>query len=266
MLRTAAGEVTWVGEANAGHPSPVQRRRLALPPLLRIVLMLLLSALLTLVLRPPVPPPEALAAAGEYLAQEYAGYTFELPPRSLCLLGNCTLTYTTSHQGEYARVSLEVSRRDGQYVVVSSSLGIGRADGGQIVRFAVSVLLVLGLIVLVFFVSVPRTFGRKCPRDLCLLTVTEETVVPSRIEKSGLGLAPIIERIYRCPKCDFEHHEALFDPSFRPWSALPHLSSQETNERRLANAITVQDHARLLADAKAAALAASSSDSPWLYR
>jgi len=252
------------GLAPEHQPAARSRAVLGLP--YRVTLMLLLLAALVWMWFPMRAPAQVVVTAQRYLATEYADYWFEQPQSATWFLGTWTVAFATDHQGEPAKVAVEVVRRDGELAVASSSLSIGRADGGRLLRWGLSVLLLVGFIYLVFFVSIPRTFGRKCPRDLSLLAMTETTVVAGQSHASGVGFAPIIERIYACRVCDFEHHEALVDPTYRMWATLPHWSSQATNEWRLRHSITKEQYERLLTNAKDAARAKCSSDSPWLYR
>jgi len=250
----------------APEPGPVTRPQRVRGLSYRVALMLLLLAALVWMWFPMQAPAQVVVAAQRYLDAEYSEYWFDQPQSAAWFLGTWTVVFPTEHQGELAKVAVEVVRKDGELTVASSSLSIGRADGGRLLRWGLSVALLVGMIYLVFFVSIPRTFGRKCPRDLSLLAMTETTVVAGHSHASGVGFAPIIERVYACRVCDFEHHEALVDPTYRPWAALPHWSSQATNEWRLRHAITKEQYERLLADAKDAARAKCSSDSPWLYR
>ncbi len=252
--------------------------RLALPAPVRIGLFLLLAAALIGLWRPLPASPGALAAAGAYLRETYKGYEMQAPSTQGWLFGQRVLVYGTLHYGSPSRVVVVLSEADGQWQVTDARLVIGGPEGRRMATWLLSLISTIGMLYLVFFVSVPRTFGRKCPRDLSLLAVSETVVMPGQVHKSGLGLAPIIERVWSCRQCDFRHHEALLDPLYRPtlpaatmvakpspWYDVDALA-EKWDRIRMERAITDEQYEQMLIDAKAAARAKSSSDSPWLYR
>jgi len=233
---------------------------------LRIGLLCLLLAFLIVIGRPVTPSPEALAVAGQYLAEKFPAYTFEAPRLGRLPSSAFTLTYATDYGETRAAVILTLSRHDGELAVDSSRLYIGDADPLRLARWSVMFVAVFGFVYLVFFVSLPHTFGRKCPRDLSLLKVTERVVIPGKVHRSGIGLAPIIERTYACRRCDFRHYEALSDPTYRPSVPSPYESARDIRARWEKKGLTDEDYERLLTEAKEDARARSSTDSPWLYR
>ncbi len=148
-------------------------------------------------------------------------------------------------------------------------------DSRRIVDGLLTFAILCAVASLVFFVGVPQTFGRKCPRDLTLLTMTEKVVVPGQVHVSGMGLAPILERTFTCRRCDFRHSEAVVDTSDRAnfpstWLKVPNWYARDPDgmsnkweELRMQRAITDERYAELLAEAKEVAQAKSSADSPW---
>jgi hypothetical protein len=162
-----------------------------------------------------------------------------------------------------------------------------RATGGTLVigyepqaylRWGAQFAIIVALAYVVFFVSVPQLFGRKCPRDGVLLRMTERLLIHQQLHKNGTDLAPIIQRRFECPRCDFHHLKALIDPTWRPpitpitpvfalWLNTPELQkkAEEARQERLRNAITDEEYEAQLARAKEDARANNSRDSPWLY-
>lgn len=250
--------------------------RLALPLPIRVGLVLLLAAVLFAIWRPIAASPQAIAVANQYLAEKYKGYTVVPPANESRLFGTTTLIYQAEHQGSPARIAVSLALEQGQLVVQETRLYIGSTDNRRFVTWFISLAATIGMVYLVFFVSIPRTFGRKCPRDLTLLTMTEAEVVPPQVSTSGIDLAPVIERTYSCRVCDFRHCEALIDPNYRSPVAMWGRGSiyvrnadeweKRYEERRKERAITDERYKQLLDDAKEAARAKSSTDSTWLYR
>jgi len=125
---------------------------------------------------------------------------------------------------------------------------------------------------LLFFKSVPRAFGRKCPRHGCLLESTDTVVQPQTWDPKGLSRPCIIERTYACPECDFRHVEAFPDPHYRPVATLETpvyqyqwqtAAAEKMHKRRMETAITDEEYKELLAQAKKRALEKTSRDSLW---
>jgi hypothetical protein len=136
------------------------------------------------------------------------------------------------------------------------------------------------LATLVFFYAVPRTFGRKCPRDGTLLPIKETVVVRSRYDTALMTRPAIIQRTWACPKCDFRHAEALRDPNHRPTELIDprfvvprYRTSDDEFEKyeirrreALERSVTEEQYAEMLSDAKRRAAELSSPDSPWRGR
>ncbi len=261
------------------------RRQSPLPLTMRIGVAVLLMALTAWILLPIKPPPEALTAAARYLEAEYSRYEVVPAARATRFLGTITLTYATSHEGASAKIVVFVVRSGGELVVRDARLMIGEVTGNRIATFLIPLIGTWALICLVLLWAVPRTFGRKCPRDQSLLAVDDRVAVPEQHHASGVAFEPIIERVYRCRKCDFRHYEAFPDPTHRqtvplgrlvtsitwtpahiPWRRDIDELAEESDARRMAGAITKEQYDRLLREAMEAARARSSRDSPWLYR
>ncbi len=252
--------------------------RAAMPRPVRIGLLILAALVLIWLWRPTPASPEALGVADLYLAAEFPEYTVFPPANETRLFGTTILSYRAEQEGYPARINVVLVRQGGRLSVREAYLYLGASEPKRYATWGVTLVVVVVVAYLVFFVSIPRTFGRKCPRDLTLLTMTERVAVPSQIHTSGIGMAPILERTYACRTCDFRHCEALIDGSYRAsvpssWIKVPNWyiadpdgMAEKWERERMARAITDEQYQQLLADAKEAARAKSSSDSPWLYR
>lgn len=225
---------------------------------------------------PAAVSPEFAEVAREHVARNNPGIELGPAIQQTGRFGKYDVRLSGNRDGQTATilVSLEMTA-DGPRVIKTSTI-LGDYNGVPL-RIA-QMVMVIAFVITVFFWAIPQTFGRRCPRDGSLLRYGERSVFPPRYGVKLMTLAAIIQRTWSCPKCDFRHEEACPDPNHRPamlvssaFAGVPHIrmaDSVETiiEERRrdaLARAITDEQYAKDLDEARKTAAGITSPDSPW---
>ncbi len=225
--------------------------------------------------RPTPANPEAVAVAIRHLDKRYPSRQFQRPDTQRGHLGTYRLVFlgVEADKGNYVEVTVHSSPNG--LAVTGSELYVG-TPGGSALPVLLLIAAAFCLAGYVFFSVIPNRFGRRCPRDHSLLEVREAQVHGSVSDERGAVRAPIIERIFWCPKCDFQHVEAMPDPEFRPQAEpvtfvtqSPLLSDGmaqrlQDEYRRAHSVMSDEEWQELLRGAKAEARKKTSADSPWV--
>jgi hypothetical protein len=189
-------------------------------------------------------------------------------------LGSYHLTFhgVRGQESQPVMARVRFSTAGGAATVAEAQLFLSRGGASPAVWIA-QVAVAIAAMVFLLFVSVPRTFGRKCPRDRSLLQARDVTVVGQQFDRAGVTLPLVLERWYECRQCDFRHVDAFADPNHRPaglFAASVSRFNPEDIHRKLAyyreHGLTEAAYDAQVGAAKAAAREKCSPDSPWLQQ
>jgi len=255
-----------------------ERRLLSLPWRITIVLGLAVALWATW---PQSTDPHLEAIGRAYLVEHHHDVAWGEVVRQAGLPGRVQVTFAGVRRGDQESYAIVSYARTGDEVAVSEArIYLGQANRQPAWRYF-GVLALVALAVNSVLASTARTFARRCRRDRSVLRVREQVVHPQMFDRKGATLPPIIERWYECPICDFRHVEALVDPSYRGNSlvrrGVPFARSLRTIDyvddrvesllsRYASEGLTPEEYDGLLAEAKDAARAKCSQDSPWVSR
>jgi len=263
-------------ETEPHTPDRPTRRHIPLPWRIAAIVAL---ALVALAFWPRGVDPYLESLGRDYLEDNHANVAWDRGASQRGLPGLLEqVTFTGLRHGTQAITAVvSYSRSGGSTSVREAKIYLGHGSALPVWMWFVTLGLVAGTLIYVFFYKVPQTFGRRCPRDHSMLKRREVVVKGRMYDRSGITLASIIERWDECPQCDFQHVEAMSDPLYRPAGLVKGVAggpyahfAQERVDRMLEQlareGVTKEEYDQLMVEAKDAARAKCSSDSPWLRR
>lgn len=221
--------------------------------------------------------PDLAETAREHAARTYPWVQLGEPVSQTGRFGRYEVTLSGQRTDEQLATITVTLRKTSEGLQVTGS-AVALKPHGDLWRRIAQLIMVAAFLILVFFWAVPRTFGRRCPRDGTLLQLSETAVSPPRYDLGLVTRPGIIQRTWTCPRCDFGHAEALPDPLHRPmvyvdpaFASTPQARIDEIVDRiiedrrrdALARAITDEQYAEELAQARKRAAESTSRDSPW---